>query len=153
MITKGDEVTIHYPSKWYYRPHAFIRKSIQEDFGFDCKCSVCLGKVSNQDDILTRFCQTLANNQDVATRLDDEEKTLLDWKREAVVFGIMSFLLKPVYMGKEIDKLRWLFMLHNAAMMYGDSDLMVKALNEVKELADKTGLERMKNEVERLAKY
>ena len=43
-------------------------------------------------------------------------------------------------------------MLHNAAMMSGDSDHMVKALDEMKELADKTGLEMMKNEVEKLAK-
>ena len=146
-ITKGDEVTIHYPSKWYCRPHAFIRVSIQEDFGFNCKCVVCMGKVPNQDDIFTKFCQTLADNQDVAIRLDDE-KTLLEWKREAVVFGIMSFFLKPVYMGKEIEKLRWLFMLHNAAMMSGNSDLMVKALDDMKELADKTGLEMVKNAVE-----
>ena len=30
--------------------HPFIRKSIEEDFGFDYKCVVCLGEVSNQDD-------------------------------------------------------------------------------------------------------
>ena len=147
-INKGDEVTIHYPSRACFRLHAFIRQSIQKNFGFDCKCVVCLGKVFNQDDQMLKICETLAQNHIVVSRLGDEEKPLLDWKREAIVLGMMSDLIKPLYMGRETEKLKYLVMLFNAAMHSGNSDLMKKALDDMKELANKTGLEMMKNAVE-----
>ena len=47
-------------------------------------------------------------------------------------------------MGRETDKKTWLVRLYNAAMRSGDSVLMRKAIDEMKELADKTGLEMVK---------
>ena len=46
-ISNEEEVTIFYPPEnkalpWF---HADIRETIQEDFGFDCKCPVCSGEV------------------------------------------------------------------------------------------------------------
>ena len=121
---------------------------IQKHFGFDCKCLVCLGKVPDQDEIIEKICETLVDNQDVVLMMNNDGKAPEDWKREAVFFGIMSDLAKPLYMGRETEKMKYIFMSFNAAMYSGDSILMKKALDEMKELADKTGLEMMKNEVE-----
>ena len=84
--------------------------------------------------------------------MNDEERTSGDWKRVANVFASISDLAKPLYMGRETEKMNYLFMLHNAAMNSGDSILMKEALDEMKELADKTGLEMMRNEVEMMQK-
>ena len=48
--------------------------------------------------------------------------------------------------------MNYLFVLHKAAMHSGDTILMKQALDEMKELADKTGLEMMKNESEMMRK-
>ena len=57
------------------------------------------------------------------------------------------------YIGREKEKLFFFHGLFEAAMKSGNSALMRKASDEMKELADKTGLEMLKNEVERLKKY
>ena len=145
-ISKDDEVTIYYPPLHCFRLHADNRRLIKEDFGFDCRCVVCLGQVPNQDDIMERI-------RDIVTRddfygLKDEEKTLRDWKREAIVNAMIFDLSKPLQIGREIQKMKYLGILYKAAVNCGNSILMRKAEDEMKELADKTGLELMKNEVE-----
>ena len=145
-ISKDDEVTIYYPSRHGFRLNAANRRLIQEEFGFECRCGVCLGQVPNQDDIIEKI-------RDLVTRSDfygikDEEKTLLDWKREAIANAIIFDLSKPLQIGREIQKMKYLGILYKAAVNCGNSILMRKAEDEMKELADKTGLELMKNEVE-----
>ena len=145
-ISKDDEVTIYYPPLHCFRLHADNRRLIKEDFGFDCRCVVCLGQVPNQDNIMERI-------RDIVTRddfygLKDEEKTLRDWKREAIVNAMIFDLSKPLQIGREIQKMKYLGILYKAAVNCGNSILMRKAEDEMKELADKTGLELMKNEVE-----
>ena len=53
-------------------------------------------------------------------------------------------------MGRETDKMMFLVNLYQAAVNSGNSALERKALDETKELTDKTGLEMMKNQVEGL---
>ena len=93
-------------------------------------------------------CENVKNNRDVVLKMTSDEMTALDWKRLANVFGIISDLAKPLYMGREAEKMRYLSVLHKAAMNSGDSIFMKKALDDMKELADKTGLEMVKNTVE-----
>ena len=109
---------------------------------------VCLGQVPNQADIVEKICETVKNNRDVVLNMKSEEMTSRDWKRVAMVFGVISDLAKPLYMGREAEKMKYLFVLHKAAMNSGDSIFMKKALDDMKELADKTGLEMVKNAVE-----
>ncbi len=146
-ISKDDEVTLYYPFRFPFLPHAFNRASIQADFGFECRCVVCLGQVPNQEDILDKIREAM--NHDVF-RIKDEDKSLQDWKRQAIVSEIIFDLAKPLYMGRETDKMMFLVNLYQAAINSGNSVLERKALDETKELADKTGLEMMKNQVENL---
>ena len=148
-ISKDDEVTIYYPADAILslQPHAFTRELIQNDFGFNCRCVVCLGQVPNQDDKMTKIAKALSQVFDVFMK-KNEEKTLQDWKKEVIVFGIVSELTKPLYIGRETNKLKLLFILFRAARNSGNPVIMRKAIDEMKELSDKTGLEMMKNEVE-----
>ena len=73
-----------------------------------------------------------------------------DWKRQAIVSETIFDLAKPLYMGRETDRMMFLVNLYQAAVNSGNLALERKALDEIKELADKTGLEMMKNVVERL---
>ena len=109
---------------------------------------VCSGQVPNQADIVEQICEIAMNNRDVVLKMKSEEMTSRDWKRVAIVFGVISDLAKPLYMGREAEKMKNLFILHEAAMHSGDLILMRKALDDMKELANKTGLEMMKNAVE-----
>ena len=51
-------------------------------------------------------------------------------------------------MGRETERMKTYIMLFKAAMNSANLVLMRKALDYMKELADKSGLESMKNEVE-----
>ena len=146
-ISKEEEVTIFYHYKDCLYTHADKRANIQKDFGFDCRCVVCLGQVPSQDHIVMKMmCETIKLG--AVSGKKDEEKTLEDWRKEAVVVGIMSDLAKPLYMGRETEKMKYFFMLFRAAMKSRDSVLMKKALDDMRELAEKIGLESMMNEVE-----
>ena len=150
-ISKDDEVTIYYRSN-FPCSHAVIRTMIRKNFGFVCRCVVCSGQVPNQADIVEKICEIVKNNRDVVPKMTSEEMTSIDWKRVAIVFGIISDLAKPFYMGREAEKMKYLFVLHKAATNSGDSIFMKKALDDMRELADKTGLEMMKHEVEMMRK-
>ena len=143
-ISKEEEVTIFYPPEKKTLPwlHADIREMIHEGYGFDCKCPVCSGEVPNQDDILRKIADI---HYSIQERIEGEdEKTLLDLKREAIAYGAIVELYKPVYMGRLEEKIATLFALRKAALKSGNLDLVQKAVDGIKGLAEKTGLEGFK---------
>ena len=78
-ISKEDEVTIFYPADCALPClHLMIRETIQEDFGFDCKCSVCSGEVPDQDDIMNKIFYIGDSNGFYSQ--NEDEMTLLDWR-------------------------------------------------------------------------
>ena len=149
-IAKEDEVTIYYPHGESGRSFLFLysqavnRALVRKDFGFDCRCGVCLGQVPNQDGIVGKIRDVMKHQ----IGIKDEEKTLQDWKREAIVYGIVCDLAKPIYIGRERDKMFFSVGLFEAAMKSSNSVLKRKALDEMRELADKTGLEMLKDAVD-----
>jgi len=144
-ISKEEEVTIFYPTEKQVLPcwiHADLRETIQDDFGFDCKCPVCSGGVPNQDDIMMKIRVVIFSNR--LTSKDKDEMTLLDWTREAIAFGAIVELAKPVYMERPEVKMNSLLLLAEAARESGKQALHDKAVDGMKELAEKTGLEVFK---------
>ena len=101
-ISKDDEVTLFYPFRFPFLPHGFNRASIQTDFGFECRCVVCLGQVPKQDGIVGKIREAMKHQ----IGIKDEEKTLQDWKREAIVLGVVCELAKPLYIGRETEKMK-----------------------------------------------
>ena len=98
-IFKEDEVTIYYPTHLPFPLHAVIRALIRKNYGFVCRCVVCSGQVPNQADIVEKICEIVKNNRDVVLKMTSEEMemTSRDWKRVAIVFGVISDLAKPLY--------------------------------------------------------
>ena len=139
-ISKKDEVTIFYPAiedslLWL---HADMREKIQEDFGFDCKCSVCSGEVPNQDAIMLKIHEIYEVERQMTK--SDDEMTLLDWTRQALAFEAMVELAKPIYMGREETKLSYLTLMSMAALKCSNPALLEKALDGAQVLAEKLGL-------------
>ena len=145
-ITKEEEVTIFYPTENMFRPclHAEMRRTILEDFGFDCKCPVCSGDLPNQDDIMRKMLDILLSN---GTK-DEDERTLSDWTKEAIVYGALVELSKPVYMGRVEAKMIYLWLLSRDALKAKKPALYEKAFYGIKELVEKTGLKGFFKELE-----
>ena len=141
-ISKDDEVTIFYPTQnrlpWF---HVNMRKTIQEDFGFDCKCPVCSGKITNQDDIMLMI---LDLNNGLEYKQSEDEVTLLDWTRLAYAFEAIVEAAKSLYMGREEAKMKYYEILFKAGLEIKNQDLLDKALDGIKEFTEKTGLEVLK---------
>ena len=144
-ILKEEEVEIFYPIEnalpWL---HDDMRKTIQEDFGFDCKCPMCSGEVPNHDDTMRKIMDVLNSNR--IKSKDEKDMTLLDWTRDATAFGAIVELAKPVYMrrGREELKMAMLMYFLKAAIEYDQPSLNEKAVDGIKEMTEKFGLEVFK---------
>ena len=146
-ISKEEEVTIFYPPENLLPcPHVHMRKMIQEDFGFDCKCSVCSGEVPHQDDVMFKIFDIVRLNESI--RKNGDEMTFLDWKSQANAFNEIVELAKRVYIGREEAKMKTLWLLARASIECNNSALFEKALDGAEELAEKTGLKVIIKEIE-----
>ena len=119
-----------------------MRKKIHEDFGFDCKCPVCSGEVPNQDDIMKKM-QDIITSSAIGSK-DMDNMTISEWTRVAIASGAVVELFRPVYMGRPDMKLSILKLFRLAAAGARKSALVVKAVDGIKDLAEKTGLEVFK---------
>ena len=136
-ILKEEEVTIFYPRDHVQPPfHNQIKKTIQDDFGFDCKCSVCSGEVPNQDDIMEKISVILRSSR---INKNGDEINLSDWTRRAIGYGAIVELFGPVYMGRPEWKMTWLF-----CFLYAAANARKPVFMNIKELVEKTGLEVFK---------
>ena len=109
------------------------------DFGFDCKCPVCSGEVPNQDGIMGKMADIVVSNR--IRSKDDDEMSLSDWTREASAFEALVDLDKSLYMGRPERKMANLIYFLKTAAYARRPALVVKAVDEIKELAEKTGLD------------
>ena len=75
---------------------------------------------------------------------DKDEMTLSDWTREAICWGAIVELAKPLYMGRLDLKMSILINIRKAASKARKPALVEKAVDGMKELAEKTGLEAFK---------
>ena len=78
-ISKGEEITIFYHSSDYFSYMEFgcnvneWKQVIKDQFGFDCKCCVCVGDVPDQEDIIKELLE-LHDNLNPSTVTQSEEK-------------------------------------------------------------------------------
>ena len=136
-ISKEDEVTIFHPRN-HDQPlyHNHIREVVKKDFGFDCKCSVCSGEVPNQDAIMEQISKILLS---IRRFENEDEMTFSDWTRRATGYGVIVDLAGPVYMGRPEWKMAYLLF-----FLYAAKNARKPILLNIKELAEKTGLEVFK---------
>ena len=119
-----------------------MRKMIKEDYGFDCKCPVCSGEVPNQEDILRKIADIVISYG--LLTIDENEMTFSDWTREVIPYEAIVELDKIVYIGSPEAKMAKLVRFFKSAAGARRSDLLRKAVDAIKEFAEKTGLDVFK---------
>lgn len=151
-ISKGEEVTICYlhalPSMQY---QSVMRKNLLESYNFECKCDVCIGIVPDQDIIKRRLWAVNMEYFNTAPTQGAHEKSRSGWRREALLLEKILDLTIQLYVGpmrtsSACDALAI------SAQLARDSTLLSKAMNTMKELAEKTKSEEHKIDYEELQK-
>jgi len=143
-IGKGEEVTICYlsalPSTQY---QADMRKTLLEEYNFDCRCEVCTGLLPNQDTIKRKLWA--ANNQyfNTAPATSVFVKSRADWRREAQMLEKILDLTTQLYIGP-MRTSSACEALAISAQLARDSTLLNKAMNTMKAWAEKTQAEEHK---------
>ena len=132
-ISKSEEVNTSYfdDVKQFGSIQRKRVAGIRKQLKFDCKCSVCLGKVPCQEKILKKLI-------DLHTKLDPAPT---DWKRDAGIRDKIAGLTLQLYMGTPQEKGRELMNLAVSANFAGDQGLLRKALDNLEQLAEDTKLE------------
>ena len=150
-ISKGEEITIFYRSRdcFSYKEFGCNAKErmtvIKDDFGFDCKCCVCIGDVPDQEDIIKELLE-LHENLDWEAANESEEG-LSDYVQ--AIDKIVDLNL-GLYIGSFYDKVRALALGLGAAYRLQDADRMEKAMNQLKKIAEETKLKNIKEDQEQM---
>ena len=150
-ISKGEEITIFYRSRdcFSYKEFGCNAKErmtvIKDDFGFDCKCCVCIGDVPDQEDIIKELLE-LHENLDWEAANESEEG-LSDYVQ--AIDKIVDLNL-GLYIGSFYDKVRALALGLGAAYRLQDADRMEKAMNQLKKIAEETKLKTIKEDQEQM---
>ena len=103
---------------------------------------MCTGEVPNQNDIMDKIADVILSSG-IGIK-EEEELTPTEWTREAIGYGAIVELSKPVYLGRPDLKMQNLASFWRAAAVARKPALMEKALDGMKELAEETGLEAFK---------
>ena len=104
---------------------------LKKCLGFDCKCLVCLGQVLVQEKTLKKLIE-------LHTRLNP---TASDWKREAGLRSRIVDLTMELHIGQPFEKMKALHNLVRFAHLARDKDLLKKAMDKWRQLAEETKLE------------
>ena len=159
-ICKGEEITIFYLQFMYGCTPEHVRQTIlKNNFGFDCKCNVCCGKVDDQESIIIRIVKILwlSDNAFIPGTRKKRHFSADEWKKVAIQGGILLALSQELYIGKLSAKIACCKSAVFAAQMARNPFLLVKAMDELKELVMKSGFEKLlavrKEVKEKVAKW
>ena len=137
-ICKGEEVTYCFLSPMKSVKNKFQRRMMLRDiFGFDCRCCVCTGEVPDQEEILRSL-------DDVNPMGDPYRKTQSEWQHDASKLAVVADLAQKLYIGQPEFKFAIFFHLYLHSQFARDSVLMVKSLDMMKGLVEKTELDALK---------
>ena len=134
-ISKGEEITFSYYHDMT-RYGSMLRKrktNIKKNFGFDCKCPMCLGQVSCQEKILKKIIE-------LKNKLDPSPT---NWKREAGICNKIVDLVMELNIGDPSEKIDALWVLAKTAHLARDKNLVNKAMDTLTQLAEDTELEQI----------
>ena len=171
-ISRGEEITKFYgwDEDFTYKQFGCNvkerKKVIWETLGFDCMCSVCIGDVPDQKDILKELLE-LHDNHDPDTAIHiinellelhdnlDRETILSDVKLSILVQAIdkMVDLNLILNVGSIADKVWALKMMAETAYLIQDEDRLEIAKKQLKKIAEDTKLVRAMNYLEVMRKY
>ena len=137
-ISKGEEVTYCFLSPFKsVKTKSQRRIMLRDIFGFDCRCCVCTGEVPDQEEILRSL-------DDVNPMGDPYRKTQSEWQHDASKLAVVADLAQKLYIGQPEFKFAIFFQLYLHSQFARDSVLMVKSLDMMKGLVEKTELDALK---------
>ena len=134
-ISKGEEVTEYYMTKGMMTKSQ-RREIILGAFSFDCKCSVCVGLISDQDGIISEIVSINAKR---CLNLTYQMKTE-DWMTEALKFERAADLTRKLDVGHILDRISVIMNFVRVSQMARDPTRLKKALGILKEEIDAAGL-------------
>ena len=81
-----------------------MKTELQEDYSFDCKCSICSGSIPNQDKIISDISSTFSSvcSQSLDLVYQKEKK---EWRADASQLERITHLTKQLYIGCFLDRL------------------------------------------------
>ena len=152
-IPKGEEITI-----FYLRPAegvctiSQIRGILLERFGFSCKCKVCSGEVPHQDDLKRKVLEILQPTYPsiVPRPKNPYRMSQAEWGKMALDMEKVVDSDEEIYIGSYEAKSKSCTSLAGMAQLAREKDLLRKAMDVFKKLAEDSGFEKMRMEFETL---
>ena len=126
-ISKGEEVTECYDKIHPLMTKSQMKQKIQEDFSFDCKCSVCVGSIPDQDRIIVEINSLAPNSLTI--------RNLITQRKKATKLERAADLAKQLYIGSIMDKFLVFVEFVIASQMDRDPIRLKKAMELLKEAA------------------
>ena len=145
-ISKGEEITIFYGLVGDYGDLFRKRKThMKNKVGFVCKCLMCLRQVPYQKNTLKKLIRLRLQNEIKDIKDVETELTNCNWKKEAFYCNKLVKLYMELKMGGLYEKvLVALAPMAITAHLARDKDLVKKAMNEWKQLAEETKIDYFK---------
>ena len=136
-IRKGEEISICYfmDVKQFGSIPRKRRTALKNELGFECKCPVCLGHVPLQEKTLKKLIE-------LHNKLNPK---LSDWKREASLWSRIVDLTMELNIGDPCEKVFALDAFVKFSHLARDKDLMKKAMDTMKQLAEETKIKNMQS--------
>ena len=139
-ISKGEEVTTFYimTGTTVNMMRSEIRATLKKDFFFDCKCSICVGEVPDQDDVKRKILKIIDHELPPY-----DLRRPSDWRRDANENQRIMELTKQMHIVPFDTKCFSCIDLAYSAHMARNPTLRKKAMDTWAELNESVKLEKM----------
>ena len=138
-ISRGDEITtcsVENIKRFGYQSKN-RKAGFKNEYGFDCKCDVCSGKVSAQEDTMKSLLELCDSLVPLA-----QSKSGWHWPQLASIRSKIVDLTLQLHIGKMDDKIGALDWLAKNAQLARDEKLLKKAMATWKQMAEDVKLEK-----------
>ena len=152
-ISKGEEVTVCYLLDGEnIGPKAQRQLKLRINHALsDCKCLVCSGETPDQEDLVEEYGR-IFDTLKFKGYDNHYKKTLLDWKKEAMMMEKILDITPQLYIAKVDDKYRAYNLVAEAAQMARDPVLLKRAMAMFMKLEEETKFEEVRSWRERMQK-
>ena len=145
-ISKGEEVTVCYLLDGEnLGPKAQRQLKLRINHALsECKCLVCSGETPDQEDLVEEYGR-IFDTLKFKGYDNHYKKTLLDWKKEAMMMEKILDITPQLYIAKVDDKYRAYNLVAEAAQMARDPVLLKRAMAMFMKLEEETKFEEVRS--------
>ena len=145
-ISKGEEITICYLNRGQnLGPRPQRQFYLQRDHSIsDCICLVCSGDIPEQEDLIEEYMRIQHILKFTNIFENPHERSLLDWKREAMMMASYLDIAPKLYIGTLEDKYRSYCFVAEAAHMARDPGLLERTMTLFETLEAETKFDEVR---------